>query len=100
MNKELLLLYIKPTDTLIEQTKTKAQGTLELKLNKQLETFCFSPPINLIEQRKWLVTKTTFEATNCVFTMTDVETIVFKLIHQVIGLPVEVQKPITSHNAY
>ena len=41
MNIELLLLNKKHTDTLIEQTKTKCQETLEFKLNKQLEIFPF-----------------------------------------------------------
>ena len=37
MNNELLLLIKKHTDTLIEQTKTKTQETLEFKMNKQLQ---------------------------------------------------------------
>ena len=41
----MLLLIKKHTDTLIEQTKTIPQGTLENKTNKQMETFSFSPPI-------------------------------------------------------
>ena len=45
MSIELLLLNKKHTDTLIEQTKTKPQETLEFKVNKQLETFSFSTPI-------------------------------------------------------
>ena len=39
MNKELLLLNKKHTDTLIEQTKTKPQETLEFKMNKQIQSF-------------------------------------------------------------
>ena len=54
MNNELLLLTKKHTDTLIEQTKSGPQETLEVKLNKQLKTFSFSPPINLSEEGKWL----------------------------------------------
>ena len=41
MNNEVLVLTKKYTDTLIEQTKTKPQETLEFKLNKQKETFPF-----------------------------------------------------------
>ena len=41
----MLLLIKKHTDTVIEQIKTKPQGTLENKVNKQRETFSFSPPI-------------------------------------------------------
>ena len=59
----------KHSDILIEQTKTKPQGTLEFKMNKQMETFSFSPPINLIEEGKWLLAVTSFEATNSVFTI-------------------------------
>ena len=46
----MLLLIIKHTDTLIEQTKTKLQETLEFVMNKQMQTFSFSPPINLSEE--------------------------------------------------
>ena len=45
MNNELLLLIKKHTGTLIEQTKTKPQETLEFKMKKQIQTFSFSPPI-------------------------------------------------------
>ena len=53
MNNELLLLIKKLTGTLIEQTKTKPQETLEFKMNKQMQTFSFNPPINLPEEDKW-----------------------------------------------
>ena len=39
MNDELLLLIKKHTDTLIDQTKTKPQETLEFKMNKQRQNF-------------------------------------------------------------
>ena len=72
MNKELLLLIKKHTDTLIEQTKkTKPQETLEFKMNKQKENFSLSPPINLGEEGKWLLAVTSFEATNSVFNIKD-----------------------------
>ena len=71
MNNELLLLIKKHTDTLIEQTKTKPQGTLEFKMNKQSQTFSFNPPINLIEEGKWLIAVSSFECTNSVFNITD-----------------------------
>ena len=35
---------------LIEQTKTKPQQTLKYKMNEQMETFSFHPPINLSEE--------------------------------------------------
>ena len=71
MNNELLLLIKKHTDTLIEQTKTKPQGTLEFKLNKQMHTFSFNPPINSVEEGKWLIAVSSFECTNSVFNITN-----------------------------
>ena len=71
MNNELLLLIKKHTDTLIEQTKTKPQETLEFKMNKQMQTFSFKPPINLVEEGKWLLRMSLFECTNSVFNKTN-----------------------------
>ena len=71
MNNELLLLIKKHTDTLIEQTKTKPQETLEFKMNKQMQTFSFNPPINLVEEGKWLIAVSSLECTNSVFNVTD-----------------------------
>ena len=68
MNNELLLLNKKQTDTLIEQTKTKFQ---EFRMDKQMESFSFSPPINLSEEGKWMMAVTSFEATNSVFYITN-----------------------------
>ena len=71
MNNELLLLIRKHTDTLIEQTKTRAQETLEFKLDKQIQTFSFNPPINLVEEGKWLLAVSSLECTNSVFNITN-----------------------------
>ena len=71
MNNELLLLIKKHTDTLIEQTRTKPQETLEFIMNKQMQTFSFSPPINLVEEDKWLLAVSSFECTNSVFNITN-----------------------------
>ena len=71
MNNELLLLIKKHTDTLIEQTKTKPQETLEFKMNEQMQTFSFNPPINLLEEGKWLLAVSSFECTNSVFNITN-----------------------------
>ena len=71
MNNELLLLIKKHTDTLIQQTKTKPQETLEFKMNKQMQSFSFNPPINLVEEGKWLLAVSSFEFTNSVFNITD-----------------------------
>ena len=71
MNNELLLLIKKHTDTLIEQTKTKPQETLEFKMNKQRQTFSFNPPLNLVEEGKWLLAVSLFDCTNSVFNIND-----------------------------
>ena len=71
MNNELLLLIKKHTDTLIEQTKTKPQETLEFKMDKQMQTFSFNPPINLLEEGKWLLAVSLFECTNSVYNITN-----------------------------
>ena len=71
MNNELLLIIKKHTDTLIEQTKTRAQETLEFKMDKQMQTFSFNPPINLVEEGKWLSGVSSFECTNSVFNITN-----------------------------
>ena len=71
MNNELLLLNKKHTDTLIEQTKTKPQETLEFKMNKQMQIFSFNLLINLVEEDKWLLALSSFECTNSVFNITD-----------------------------
>ena len=56
---------------MIEQTKTRPQETLEIKINKQMQTFSFNPPINLVEVGKWLLGVSTFECTNSVFNITN-----------------------------
>ena len=71
MNNELLFLIKKYTDTLIEQTKTKPQETLEFKMDRQMQTFSFNPPINLIEEDKWLLAVSSFECTNSVLNITN-----------------------------
>ena len=71
MNNELLLLIKKHTDTLIEQTKTKPQETLEFQMIKPMQTFSFNPPINLVEEGKWLLGVSSFECTNSVYNVTN-----------------------------
>ena len=67
----MLFLFKNHTDTLIEQTKTKPQESLEFKMNKQLQTFSFNPPINLVEEGKWLLAVSSFECTISVFIITN-----------------------------
>ena len=69
MNNELLLLIKKHKDALIYQTKTRPQ--VEYKMIKQMQTFSFSPPINLVEKGKWLLAVSSFQCTNSVFNKTN-----------------------------
>ena len=71
MNSELLLLIKKHTDTLIQQTRTKPQETLEFKMSKQTQTYSFNPPINLLEEGKGLIAVSSFECTNSVYNITN-----------------------------
>ena len=71
MNNELLLSIKKHTDTLIKNTLTKPQETLEFKMNKQRQIFSFNPPINFIEEDKWLLGVSSLECTNSVFKITN-----------------------------
>ena len=70
MNNKLLLLTEKHTDTLIEQTKTKLQETLEFKMIRSKQTFSFNPSIKLVEEGKWFLGVSSFECTNFVFNTT------------------------------
>ena len=44
---------------------------LENKVEKQMQTISFNPPIKLSEQDKWLLSVSNFEATNSVSNITD-----------------------------
>ena len=70
MNKYLLLIIKKHTDTLVEETRIRLQETLEFKMYRQMQTFSFNPPINLIEEG-YILGVTSFECTNSVFIMSD-----------------------------
>ena len=93
MNNKLLLLIKIHRATLIEQTKTKPQGTLEVKMNKQVETVSFSPQRILQEEGKWLIAVTSIEVINSVFNVT-VENYKFQSFYQVIGTPKLLKKTI------
>ena len=67
----MLLLIKKHTDTLIEQTKTKPQATLEFKMIRSKQTFSFSPPVNLVGEGKGLFGMTSLESTISVFNITN-----------------------------
>ena len=59
------------TDTLNERTKTKPQETHEFKMDKQMQTFSFSPPVTLVEECKLFLGVTSFEYTISVLNITD-----------------------------
>ena len=71
MIDKLFFSIRKHTDTRIEQTRTKPQEAPDFKMNKQTQTFLFNPARNLVEERKWLITVISFEATNSAFFITD-----------------------------
>ena len=56
---------------MIEQTETKPQETLEFKMNEQMQTFLFNPPINLVEEGKWLMAVSLLDCTISVFNITN-----------------------------
>ena len=94
MNNELLLLIKKHTDTLIQQTRTKPQETLEFKMNKQMQTFSFNPPINLVEEGKWFMAVSLIAQILFIISLT--KTIRFQLLYQVITKPKLLKKLLTN----
>ena len=47
------------------------QNHKKFKMNKQMQTFSFNPPINLVEEGKWLMAVSLFDCTNSVFNITN-----------------------------
>ena len=45
--EDIILSFSENCETPIEQTHTKAEETLEIKLNKLKEIFLFEPPISI-----------------------------------------------------
>ena len=70
MINELSLLIKNHTGTLIEQTKTKPHETLEFEMNQKMQSFSFSPPMNLIEGGTWILAVSSFECTYSVYNIT------------------------------
>ena len=67
--EDLLLSITKNCETLIEQTKTNPQETLEFKLIKSKETFHFKPPIQI--KGDWMIGLTDLEVYNSIFNITE-----------------------------
>ena len=62
--EDLLLSITKNCETLIEQTYTKPQETLEIKMIKPKETFHFKPPIQV--KGDWMIGLTDLEVYNSI----------------------------------
>ena len=67
--EDLLLSITKNCETLIEQTHTKPQETLEFKMTKPKETFHFKPPIQI--KGDWMIGLTDLEVYNSIFNITE-----------------------------
>ena len=67
--EDLLLSITKNCETLIEQTHTKPQETLEFKMTKPKETFHFKPPIQV--KGDWMIGLTDLEVYNSIFNITE-----------------------------
>ena len=68
-SEDLLLSITKNCETLIEQTHTKPQETLEFKMVKLRETFHFKPPIQI--KGDWMIGLTNLEVHNSIFNITE-----------------------------
>ena len=67
--EDLLLSINKNCETLIKQTQTKAQETLEFKLTQSRETFSFTPPISI--EGCWMIGLTGLEVYNSLFNIAE-----------------------------
>ena len=74
--EDLLLSITKNCETLIEQTHTKTQETLEFKITEPREKFHFSPPIQI--KGDWMIGLVDLEVCNSIFNITE-ENSKFKL---------------------
>ena len=67
--EDLLLSITKNCETLIEQTHTKPQETLEFKMAKSRETFHFKPPIQV--NGNGMISLVDLEVCNSIFNITE-----------------------------
>ena len=67
--EDLLLSITKNCETLIEQTHTKPQETLDFKMTKPTETIHFKPSIQVKEN--WMLGLTDLEVYNSIFNITE-----------------------------
>ena len=67
--KSFLLSIAKSNLDVVENTLSKPQETLEFKMTKQNESFCFDVPLQLPEQ--WMIGETSLEVYNIVYNITE-----------------------------
>ena len=67
--EDLLLSITKNCVTLVEQTHTKPQETLEFKMIKPRETFHFKPPIQV--KGDWMIGSVDLEVYNSIYNITE-----------------------------
>ena len=66
--KDILLSITKNCETLIKQTHTKPEETLEFKMIKPRETFHFNPPVTVKED--WMIGLKDLEVYNSIYNVT------------------------------
>ena len=67
--EDLLLSITKNCETLVEQTHTKPQETLEFKMIKPRETFDFKPPFQV--EGDWMIGLVDLEVYNSIYNITE-----------------------------
>ena len=67
--EDLLLSITKICETLVEQTHTKPQETLEFKMIKPRETFLFKTPVQV--EGSWMIGLTDLEVYNSIYNITE-----------------------------
>ena len=67
--EDLLLSKAKNCQPMIDQTHTKAEETLEFKMNQPRKTFHFKPSIQI--QGSWMIGLTSLEVYNTIFDITE-----------------------------
>ena len=82
-DQRVITLEQKNTDTIIQQTKTKAEKTIEFKLKKINGNFSKNLPTNLSEVGKWLLALTSLKQ-SFLFLIYLKKTILFRFQHEVI----------------
>ena len=67
--EDLLISITKKCETLIKQTHTRPEETLELKMTKARQTFQFNPPI--LAKEDWMLESVDIEVYKSIFNKTE-----------------------------